>query len=389
MQLGGLMQQRRVLWLLNHKTLAEFEVPLLTSLGFEVFCPKVIPSTGFRSGGVTYAFDEHLTIPKRDLDLLNSFNFYTERWPRTVSAIVNKYFDAAITIPYASQFAQVVERFHGVIALRAFGLENNRTYGGLLRELHGDSFLRKIQRIGDIEDRLWFAEAYSHLHEIETGVLSRRRVFLPIGLPSAMCAHVNTWIGNDERILFVCPDIKSSSYYAEIYRNFKSEFGDLPHIIVGQQEIPVDDPSVSGYVSSARLIELYQSCRAFYYHSTERNHVHYSPLEAAAIGMPIIYRKGSLLHNLAPSVRLGVANDVTEAHRLLEQALEGHNEFIEALRQEQRAIAQGFTAQACSDVWKANLSSSGVLAAIDRKKPKVVNRASKLWSDLSALVRGA
>lgn len=34
---------RRVLWLLNHTTLRECEVPLLQSMGFEIFTPKRFP----------------------------------------------------------------------------------------------------------------------------------------------------------------------------------------------------------------------------------------------------------------------------------------------------------------------------------------------------------
>jgi len=35
--------RRRVLWILNHTTLMEWEVPMLLAEGFEVFVPKVLP----------------------------------------------------------------------------------------------------------------------------------------------------------------------------------------------------------------------------------------------------------------------------------------------------------------------------------------------------------
>jgi glycosyltransferase involved in cell wall biosynthesis len=378
---------KRVLWLLNHKTLAEFEVPLLLSLGFEVFCPKIIPTSGFRSGAVTFEVDDSLTIPARDLRILNRTNFYTGAWADDVVRIANEHFDAAFAIPHLELFAQVVENFRGAIGLRAFGVESNRTYHDALRVLYGEELLRRIDRIADVEKRLWFAPGYDHLHEIEPGVLNRCSVYLPIGMPSAAFAHANTWSGSDERILFVCPDIVKSPYYEGIYRAFKASFGNLPHIIVGQQEVPVEDANVAGYVSSARLLELYQTCRALYYPSTEPNHVHYSPLEAAAVGMPVVYREGSLLHALEPEVRLGVAKDSAEAHALLLRLLKGDPSFVGALREEQKIIVRRFTKETCSNIWKENLALSGFLTAMHRPKPRPQSRFAKRVSSLAARAR--
>jgi hypothetical protein len=69
-------KNKRVLWLLNHKTLMPYEAKLLCDLGFEVFTPKVIPeSSSFRSNLVDYRYDASLSLPKRVLDRLNTFNF--------------------------------------------------------------------------------------------------------------------------------------------------------------------------------------------------------------------------------------------------------------------------------------------------------------------------
>ena len=59
-------RNKRILWLLNHKTLMPYEAQLLLNLGFEVFVPKVIPkAVSFRSGAVDFAYDGSLTIPQR------------------------------------------------------------------------------------------------------------------------------------------------------------------------------------------------------------------------------------------------------------------------------------------------------------------------------------
>src|ERR1700733_13099976 len=95
-----LRKNKRILWFLCHKTLMQYEVPLLRSLGFEVFVPKIIPkTTDFRSCAVDFSFDESLTIPGHVLRVLNSCNFYREKWSREVVFYVNRYFGTAFKMP--------------------------------------------------------------------------------------------------------------------------------------------------------------------------------------------------------------------------------------------------------------------------------------------------
>jgi hypothetical protein len=55
---------KSVLWIVNHKTLMSGEVPLLRSLGFEVFVRRLCRFTiaAFRSAGVTYEYDAALDL---------------------------------------------------------------------------------------------------------------------------------------------------------------------------------------------------------------------------------------------------------------------------------------------------------------------------------------
>ena len=51
-------RNKRILWLLNHKTLMPYEVKLLLELGFEVFTPKITPtSPTLRSCAIDITYD--------------------------------------------------------------------------------------------------------------------------------------------------------------------------------------------------------------------------------------------------------------------------------------------------------------------------------------------
>ena len=278
----------RILWLLNHKTLMPFEVPALISLGYEVFVPKVIPKSGFRSGAISYDYDYSLSIPRADLERLNSFNFYEGEWTPQLERLVNRYFSCVFVMPYGKQVTEAAKKFDGQIVFRAFGLDNNRTYLAVLSEMYGVEVMDLLKWLGD---RFWFGEGYTELGEVESDWFKRRAVYLPLGLPDQFFSQQNTWRGGNQKVLFVSPNAVTDQYYAAVYSTFKRDFGDIPHVIVGQQDVPVDDLNMLGYVSTDELNALLQECSALYYHSLERRHVHYSPIEAAIIGLPVVYYK--------------------------------------------------------------------------------------------------
>ena len=74
-----MMRKKRILWICNHVTLMDAEVPLLLELGFEVFVPKKFPKgSEFVSCVSKDIYDPSLTIPPEDLALLNTVDFYDD-----------------------------------------------------------------------------------------------------------------------------------------------------------------------------------------------------------------------------------------------------------------------------------------------------------------------
>ena len=90
---------RRLLWIVNHKTLLQAEVPILRSLGWEVFVPKILPEhdPGFRSAATSHEFDAALRLPPATLAVLNRHDFIQQGWSPTVAEIVNRNFNVVVT----------------------------------------------------------------------------------------------------------------------------------------------------------------------------------------------------------------------------------------------------------------------------------------------------
>ena len=356
-----------------------YEVPLLVKLGFEVFTPK-IASNKVRSNSISYDFDSSLTIPREVLEILNRFDFYESEWPAQITSMLNEHFGLAFSIPVGRQFEEVVGKFYGQIVLRLFGSLNENTYKKTLEIMYGPQLLLMLN---EISSRFWFGEAFDCLHECEPEFFKSRSLYLPIGLPDEYFKNKNKWRGGNGKILFLCPDIITDDYSANEYGKFKRFFGDLPHVIVGTQQVPVEDPCVVGFVSDEELEHLYLECEVMYYHSIERRHVHYSPIEAAICGMPLVYFKESLLGRLSDSDCEGGVNTVEEARTLIGEILAGNKALSDRLRTVQSSLGFHFSDEYCRPVWERNFQQSGLLAELRKS-----NGLRGIWIDFKKKLLG-
>ena len=120
---------KRVLWILNHKTLLPAEVGILRSLGFAVFVPKIVPQ-GWEYGN-TFRRNDHdagLFLERNHISILNSQNFYSDRWSIDVEDVINRNFEVLVTSVYKTPLIEAVSKFQGTVVARVFGRETPRSY---------------------------------------------------------------------------------------------------------------------------------------------------------------------------------------------------------------------------------------------------------------------
>lgn len=373
------MKNKRVLWLLNHTTLRDFEIPLLIDLGFEVFIPKLFPADeANRSASVTYEYDKTLTISKDDLETLNSFDFYSKDFTQSIAEIINNEFNIAICAFFPLMLKSLLSKFKGNVFLRVFGLAGDTTYENILKEIDSET----LQKIYKNHTRFFFAQSYPEISLNEYGIFKKTALTLPLGMPESFYMNQNTWKGDKEKILFICPRITSSpAYYGKIYENFKRLFGDLQHVIGGAQPAAIDDLTVLGFQPREVLDALLQNCRVMFYHSRESRHLHYHPLEAIVYGMPLVYMSGGLLESLGGSNQPGMCYTEEEARDKIEKVLSGDSSLIKAICLAQKKILESFSYNYCKKIWENNF-----LQAASEVKPNL--NKSKIAIFLPAAYRG-
>lgn len=340
----------RVMWLLNHTTLRQFEIPQLSNAGVaEVYTPKSFPwDEGNLSATVTFEHDKGLTIPSLDLDVLNSQDWYGE--PSKIAwNIVNKYFDIVFIGFFPNQIKSVSKNFLGSIVLRAFGLGGEETYSKLIKKLENSALYTAIFRA---KSRFWFGMGYEHLANSEEELVSSRSVYMPVGLKSIDIS--DDWLGSDKRIFFVCPRIGSSQYFFNVYKKFINNFKDFNYCIGGAQPIDVDDPHVLGFLSNENYVKLMQNIRVMFYHSTESNHIHYHPFEGVRAGIPLVFMAGGMLDRLGGAGLPGRANSIEEAKLKIKRILTDDESFIRKIKSTQKVLLSCMDPKLCQIPWREN-----------------------------------
>ncbi|HEY3389939.1 MAG TPA: hypothetical protein VGK38_10230, partial [Prolixibacteraceae bacterium] len=344
-------KEKRILWICNHATLMQWEVPLLIDLGFEVFVPKKIPSdSAARSSSVSDEFDSSLTIPLKLLNKLNKFDFYNNHWSPGIVKEINNYFGIAFCVTFPILMDNLSELFTGNIFIRAFGQGEGYSYADFFENSCSEFTLDRI-----IEKRgIWFAHVFKSIIEFEPKWLRDISIYLPIGLPDKYYRQQDQWVYQDKRILFVCPQI-STPYYHQVYEDFNNNFSDFPHVICGiQNGLPENDPSVIGYIPEDEYHALMKSCALMYYHSTEKRHLHYHPIEAVIFGMPLVFMAGGVLDDFAGTMLPGSCKTYTEAREKIGRILNNDTVFINEVINGQKLLLEALDYDNLKLEWQNN-----------------------------------
>lgn len=388
------MKNKRIFWGLNHKTLMEAELKMLSDMGYEVYSPKkIIEGATFRSGSVNYEYDKSLTIPQKDIEKLNDFDFYNGIYSQEILNLLNKYFDAAFIILFSFEMCYYFSTyFKGKLFIRAFGREGDSSYEAVTDWLQ-EYKKRNIKYLGTIKEDLInfftmlklkcfspkeikyhnvithslyarkngfiFAPAYKNIISKELPFFAKNAVYLPLSIPKGLFKFKDTWTGTDKKIMFVCPSIKTSGgYYENFYNKFIEYFSDLPYLVAGNQHgEKFNDKNILDYVERDKFDEWLRSCACMFYNSQETSQIHYHPLEAIIFGMPLIYLSGGMLEYFGGQDQPGMAKSYEEARLKIERILNDDINFIEEIKEKQVKILDEFKYNYTRKIWEENFLS--------------------------------
>ena len=344
---------RRILYNINHLKLISNEVPLLLTLGYEVYIPKHLPSIvgEANSAGIVRKYDESLTISERDLALLDSHNFYEEKsWGSDVVKLINDKFCMVITASYMTPIAAFLSRLSLPIGIRVFGHALPDTYSRVFPADVKELVMKH-------ERRVTFLSAYPHLAEVEEEFKGIFR-FAPVTLkPEGPYFQRSV---TKKAVLFQCSRINVSPHYTEKATKFLSDFSGsgINYTMYGTERSRFNISHNLGRPSSVEINGLFASYAAMYYDSIEPRHLHYHPLEAMQAQMPVIFLQEGMLSRLMP-YSPAKSRDVREAQRKLQRLIKGDAALENEIVWHQNVLLQSTKNSNNLDEWRAVLSEVG------------------------------
>jgi len=328
-----------VLYLLNQKTLSDFELPILQSKGLGIYIPKIYDSLDV-SNSINmenhHRYDHTLTnISPEEMKVLDHFDFFNNNnYNDTIVKIIVKNFSIVILTLLTTTHVvnMIAQNLNGCIYYRFFGRENDLRYQPLLTDIQYPS---KVKYIFSYEEIITFEQKFNQFFN------EQNSYYVPLGVPDQIFdKYESTYHPQTNKFVFVCSKIGKCPYYTGIYETFNKNLGGFEFTILGKNnEKMVDtDHRIKNNLPDDQYYQQFSTHLAMYYHSTEERHLHYHPLEAIVIGLPIIFHDNSLLSSAYLSDSPGKCHSYTEVIEKLNRLQTGDLPLRDAIISYQNRI---------------------------------------------------
>ncbi|ACG74375.1 hypothetical protein AnaeK_3154 [Anaeromyxobacter sp. K] len=372
----------RVLWVSFHRTARYEEVTALLRCGAEV-----IPTSGTSAefpnalepsedrDPLAPPWRASCSVPADVLELIRPFAQYQrpEQLPQAVIEALNRWIDVIWVGTYSRSVVELLRRFRGGVVLRAYG---GYPYSASLGRWPART--RALDLLATTE-RYAFCPALPYQATVEDVRLTRNETFLPACVTPARLPH--RWAGRDSEAM-ACEVISLiGRYRRQEYARFTASFGDLPVRILGQNPPGGEDgrdPRIVGTLDDEPFYGAIARSRLMIYAGLgSRHHLHYHPLEAVTMGVPVVLFRSSALAQMAlhlgasdQALRLAGMCDSTEEARALAQRMLAHVEEALAISHRQDIFRRIFGPARWDRVLGALLLRLAAPGAVRRSLPE-------------------
>lgn len=323
-----------ILYVLGHKTLTDFEVPILINKGYGVLIVKNTQSLiGFHSVYENIdRYDNFLNLDIEIIKILNNIDWFSnKKVSNEIIEILNKYFKIIFLTLITSDplLTQLITEYKGTIYYRFFGREANFRYNHVKKS-------ENVKYIFSYKEIFAFEKSFDNFFNETNSYV------IPLGLSNNFIKKwINTYKPLNNKICFICCKINNCPYYTNIYNTFVNNFKNYEYVILGKDNAITSDKIINN-LNDDEYYKKISSCKLLYYHSIERRHLHYYPLEGIVLGIPIIFHKENVLSSYIHNSP-GKCNDLQEVYTKINRILQNDTEFINCIIEEQNKVINIFT----------------------------------------------
>ena len=326
----------RVFFLSAHKILIKTELVRLRELGFEVFCPPYRPRSSAHQS-LTSEWDraQPTTLPADVFEELAAFDFFGNRIPSRIAALLNRHFETVIVTSDPGWLVDMLEIYRGRLVFRVYG-----------QIVVLSDYLFAREGMGPIAERdnFWFVPHADEAVLLEHAWIKRRMRVVPYVPSDGSLNLKGTWRvdrPHAREMMVVCPNLENP-YYRAHYEYLKKNFSEEEYRYYGVQMGPVNDPQVVGTLTSDEYFNAFSKVAGLMYSYREPTVCFLPPIEMMIAGGPVVFLRGSLLCRMMPDGAPGRALDEDEARSKCRRLLDGDEQFALSIIASQRDLTSRF-----------------------------------------------
>jgi hypothetical protein len=378
---------RRIAWLVGDRAINEFEIPLVRSLGFEVYQSPHAPLDravhGHRS---TDAVEEQTTLPPAERAALDAHDFYEHEMTPNVAAILNRRFDALVCSCHGRAIREIATYFRGRIIIRATAADRSgfASYGERLHRGGGATLLNLFR---EASQRLWFAPLDDILPEKEDPFLRSRLIRLPTGIPERTSQKMHSWIRDSDRILAF--QMESGSKLGGARTALKDLLGDLPAVVAGQRPKAENDGCAAAFLPSNVLERWPWSFGEGISAAGDDGRFPHHPFEAILKGMPTVFLRDAYIDRLGAADLPGACTCLRDVRQKLRRILNGDLQLIELIRASQSVFLSTVNPSTTRSIWSREFVEGIMAAPVEPPPQPLVRERSSNTRRLAVVMPGA
>jgi glycosyltransferase involved in cell wall biosynthesis len=287
------------------------------------------------------------------VDRLHYVNWHLET-PVELKALASQVFDGVIIESFLDTVLRFARWFSKPILYRVFGRGGDRSYS----DYYGAAAIAELTQTPAYRQGLYhWCPILPTLGHAEIETLVRNEVVLEPFVSSERLATQWHAESSEPYVAMVLSRIQQVECYVNMYRQITSRFRRAPslplRILGGNHPGSFNDPEIVGALPDRDYFQMIARARVFFYQGDSQVHLHWSVLEALAMGVPVVmlqsgYLAWALIRTAGPKARgveWGVVEGLDEARQLLAQCLSDRS-VAAGIAYRQQPLAQYITDRA-------------------------------------------
>ena len=325
---------KRLLWLCTHRTQWREELTLLLEAGFEVipahFGHRLFPfNVNPEDPYYVQTWRQQCSLSPEIRDQLHSVDWHQEvsaELPRLACQV----FEGVIIESHLDTVLRFARWFPKPIFYRVFGRGGDRSYS----DYYGAAAIAELTQTPAYRQGLYhWCPILPTLAHAEIEALVLNEVVLEPFVSSERLAAPWRAESSEPYVAMVLSRIQQVECYVNKYRQITSRFRQAPplplRILGGNEPGSFDDPEIVGALPDRDYFQIMARGRVFFYQGESQVLLHWSVLEALAMGIPVVmlqsgYLAWALNRVAGPKARgpeWGVVEGLDEARQLLARCL--------------------------------------------------------------------